>query len=378
MAAEVWVTHAASVTALGGNLEESWQRLLWGHSAIAPVTRFPVKGYKSRFAACIEDLSCSETPSAIHDLLGRLLAETGPVPADARLYTATTKAGIDNLERSRRGTPVDTSHILLSTLEEKVSRQLGLTHRGTNISAACASSAIAVAKGAALIAAGRTECVLICCADLVTEFVFSGFSALGALSPNPCTPFDRERRGLTLGEGAASLLLMGADRARKEGRPHLGTVLGWGVANDAFHVTAPAPDGRGLLAAMRQALKRAGLKPEGVSAVCAHGTGTVYNDQMELMAFDQLFGDRRLPVYSIKGAVGHTLGAAGGIEVALGIRSLSEGLVPPTVGFSKGEGSAVGRVSSRAETMPGNYLLTTNSGFGGINAALVLAKGRGA
>ena len=378
MGAEVWVTDATSVTALGRNLEELWRRLLWGNTAIAPVVRFSVNGYKSRFAACIEDLNCSGPLSAIHDLLGRLFEEMGPVPTDACLYTATTKAGIDNLERMHRGEPADASDILVTAIANQVRHQLNLTHKGTNISAACASSAIAVAKGAALIAAGRAECVLVCCVDLVSEFVFSGFSALGALSPKPCMPFDRERSGLTLGEGAASLLLMTADRAKKEGRPHLGTVLGWGVANDAFHVTAPAPDGCGLLAAMRQAFKRACLQPETVSAVCAHGTGTVYNDQMELTAYDQLFGDRRLPVYSIKGAIGHTLGAAGGIEVALGLKSLSENLVPPTVGFSKGEDSTEGRVSSRVQTISGNYLLSTNSGFGGINAALILAKGRGA
>ena len=169
---------------------------------------------------------------------------------------------------------------------------------------------------------------------------------------------------------------MGADRAKKEGRPHLGTVLGWGVANDAFHVTAPAPDGCGLVAAVGRALKRAGLEQEAVSAVCAHGTGTVYNDSMELTAFGRLFGNRKVPVYSIKGAIGHTLGAAGGIEVALGMKTLSEGLVPPTVGFSKGDDGTVGRVSSRPAAMSGNYLLSTNSGFGGINAALILEKGR--
>jgi 3-oxoacyl-[acyl-carrier-protein] synthase II len=378
MAAEVWVTDATAVTALGRNLEELWQRLLSGHSAIAPIERFSVKGYKSRFAACIEDLNCSGTLSAIHDLLGRLYEEMGPIPTDARLYTATTKAGIDSLERMRRGEPVDTSDILVGTIAKQVSRQLGLVCPGINILAACASSTIAVAKGAALIAAGRAECVLVCCVDLVTEFVFSGFSALGAMSPNPCMPFDRERSGLTPGEGAASLLLMKADRAKKEGRPHLGTVLGWGVANDAFHVTAPASDGCGLVAAVRLALRRAGLEPEAISAICAHGTGTVYNDHMELMAFDQLFEDRKLPVYSIKGAIGHTMGAAGGIEVALGLKSLSEGLAPPTVGFSKGEGSTVGEVSSQPAIIPGNHLLSTNSGFGGINAALILAKGRGA
>ena len=377
MAAEVWVTDATAVTALGRSLEELWQQLLSGRSAITPINRFSVKGYKSRFAACIEDLHCAGTLSVIHDLLGRLYKEMGPVPTDARLYTATTKAGIDNLERMRRGEPVNTSDILVSAIAKQVSHRLGLICPGTNISAACASSTIAVSKGAALIAAGRAECVLICCMDLVTEFVFSGFSALGALSPNPCMPFDRDRSGLTLGEGAASVLLMKGERAKKEGRPHLGTVLGWGVADDAFHVTAPASDGRGLLAAVKQALKRAGLEPEAISAVCAHGTGTVYNDHMELTAFDQLFGDRRLPVYAIKGAIGHTLGAAGGIEVALGLKSLSEGLAPPTVGFSKGEDNTVERVSSQPAVIPGNHLLSTNSGFGGINAALILAKGRG-
>ncbi len=378
MAVEVWVTDATAVTALGRNLDELWRRLLSGHSAITTVDRFSVKGYGSRFAACIKDLNCFGPQSMIHDLLGRLLGEMTPVPTDARLYTSTTKAGIDNLERMGRGELADPSDILSLSMMERIIRQLGLTHGGDNVSAACASSAIAVARGAALIAAGRAECVLVCCADLVTEFVFSGFSALGALSPSPCMPFDRDRSGLTLGEGAAAVLLMGADRAKKEGRPHLGTVLGWGVANDAFHVTAPAPDGCGLVAAVERALKRAGLKQEAVSAVCAHGTGTVYNDSMELTAFDRLFGNRKLPVYSIKGAIGHTLGAAGGIEVALGMKTLSEGLVPPTVGFSGGEdGSVGGRVSSGPVPMPGNCLLSTNSGFGGINAALILKKGRG-
>ena len=139
-----------------------------------------------------------------------------------------------------------------------------------------------------------------------------------------------------MGEGAASLLLMKSERAKKEGRPHLGTVLGWGVANDAFHVTAPSPDGCGLVTAVRQALKRADLEPEGISAVCAHGTGTVYNDHMELTAFDRIFKERKLPVYSIKGAIGHTLGAAGGIETALGLKALSDGVAPPTIGFLAG------------------------------------------
>lgn len=378
MASVVWITDVNTVTALGRNIEDLWQRLLSGHSAIAPVDRFSVTGYKSRYAATIKDLNCTGALSAFHNLLTRLFHGMETVPVDARLYTATAKAGIDNLERIRKSESAHASDVLINAVADRVIRQLGLTGTGTNISAACASSAIAVAKGAALIAAGRAECVLVCCMDLVTEFVFSGFSALGALSATPCTPFDRNRSGLTLGEGAAALLLMKAERAKKEGRPHLGTVLGWGVASDGFHVTAPDPNARGLLTAVKEALNRANLTPETISAICAHGTGTVYNDHMELTAFDQLFQDRKLPVYSIKGAVGHTLGAAGGIEVAVGLKSLSEGIVPPTVGFRKGDERTVGRVSFEPAVLPGNHILSTNSGFGGINAALILAKGQGA
>ena len=378
MASVVWITDANTVTGLGQNLEDLWQRLLSGHSAIVPVDRFPVTGYKGCYAATIKGLSREGTRSAFHNLLTRLFHGMETVPADARLYTATAKAGVDNLEYMRKKEPADASDILLTAVAERVGRLLGLKDPGTNISAACASSAIAIAKGAALIAAGRAECVLVCCIDLVTEFVFSGFSALGALSATPCTPFDRDRSGLTLGEGAAALLLMKAERAKKEGRSHLGTVLGWGVASDGFHVTAPDPNARGLLIAVNDALHRANLAPEAISAVCAHGTGTVFNDHMELTAFDQLFRDRKLPVYSIKGAVGHTLGAAGGIEVAVALKSLSEGIVPPTVGFRKGDERTTGRVSLKPAVLSGNYILSTNSGFGGINAALILAKGQGA
>jgi len=174
---------------------------------------------------------------------------------------------------------------------------------------------------------------------------FSGFSALKALSPFPCRPFDRDRKGLSLGEGAAALLLMNAARARRENRNQLGTVLGWGIANDATHITAPAKSGRGLVLAIDQALRSANRKPEEITAISAHGTGTVYNDLTELTAFRQVFGQRKMPIYSIKGAIGHTLGAAGGIEIILGLKSLSNRMIPPTIGFSNPEKGAEGQVS---------------------------------
>jgi 3-oxoacyl-[acyl-carrier-protein] synthase II len=300
------------------------------------------------------------------------------VPADSLLLTATTKAGIDALERLRRGEPADPAQLLPEPLQQAIRSRYGLADGGLNLNAACASSTLALARAAALIASGAAGAVLVCCLDLVSEFVFSGFAALQALSPEPSRPFDRRRHGLTLGEGGAALLLMAEGRARREGRRPLATVAGWGVANDAHHVTAPSRDGCGLIQAVRQALERAALPPAAVAAVSAHGTGTVYNDAMELTAFAAIFGERRLPIHSVKGAIGHTLGAAGGIEAALGARMLAAQLVPPTVGCGEPEAAAAGQVSERAVPFAGEWLLTTNSGFGGINAALLLGRGEAA
>jgi 3-oxoacyl-[acyl-carrier-protein] synthase II len=226
-----------------------------------------------------------------------------------------------------------------------------------------------------MIALGRADVVGVFCFDLVTEFVFSGFSAINALSPGWCRPFDSGRNGLTLGEGASFLVMMSEERARTENKTKLGRIIGWGIANDAAHITAPARDGCGLIQAIRFALDMAELKPEDIGAVNAHGTGTVYNDMMELTAFADVFGDRPLPIHSVKGAIGHTLGAAGGIEVAVALKSLDEQLLPPTVGLKCPESKGIGRVSHEPQLLATDYLLTTNSGFGGINAALILEKG---
>ena len=253
--------------------------------------------------------------------------------------------------------------------------RLGLAGTAVNISAAFASGTIALARAAMMIASGRADAVLVCAADLVSEFVFTGFSSLGALSHAPCTPFDRNRRGLSLGEGAAAPLLMSSERAMRDQRDCLAKVVGWGAAADATHITAPARDAAGLVASILQALAAAGLAAEEICAVSAHGTGTVYNDMMELTAIDRVFGERRVAVNSVKGAIGHTLGAAGAIEAVLGVLSLSRGILLPTAGFRDPERGAAGRVSPQPRALKGDVLLTTNSGFGGINAALLICKG---
>jgi 3-oxoacyl-[acyl-carrier-protein] synthase II len=374
----VWLTEAHTVTALGDSLEQLWRHLMAGRCGIRQAAHFSVDQYASRWLAAVSNLGSKEDPSGrsrLNHLLERLFASMPPVDTDAVLFTATTKAGIDNLERLCRGNPADTDETVPSTVPRLIARRLGLDSEGLNINAACASSTIAVAKAASLIRAGRASSVLVCCMDVITDFVFSGFSALQALSPQPCRPFDSNRDGLTLGEGAAALYFQSAERAAEQQRQPLAEVIGWGMSNDATHITAPARDGGGLIRAIEKALHLSGLKPRQIAAVSAHGTGTVFNDAMELTAIRQVFGDRSLPVYSVKGAIGHTLGAAGGIEIALAARALAEGSVPPTVGLQQVEPKAESLVSTDAQQISGQTLLTTNSGFGGINAAIVLKSG---
>jgi len=370
----VQIVDAAVITALGEDLQTSWREISAGATGIRPLTRFPTDAYGSHIAAYIEGLEPVGGRSRTQPLLDRLFKDLGPIPHDTFPITATTKAGIDNLERLQRGNLAVPGDISLYSIMGMVAERFGLPERGINISAACASSTIAIARGAALITLRRAEAVLVCCADLVTEFIFSGFSALKALSPVPCRPFDVDRQGLSLGEGAAALLLMSRERALRDGRIPLGRIHGWGAANDGVHITAPARSGHGLVQAVSQALNMGDIKPEQISAISAHGTGTIYNDHMELTAFRRIFGERRVPIYSVKGAIGHSLGAAGGIEVALGLKTLSEKVAPPTVGLVNTMDGARGRVSPEPASVHGHYLLTTNSGFGGINAALILGR----
>jgi 3-oxoacyl-(acyl-carrier-protein) synthase len=371
----VHVVDIGVTTALGEGADALWEALRAGRTGLAPVRRFATDCYLVNMAGCIRALDAPCPGSRLDALAQMLFSESLDVPADTVLITASTKAGIDQLEASVRNQPTPLDRILGCQVADFVAGRLGLRGARYNISAACASATIALALGAARIERGEAESVLVCGLDLVSEFVFSGFSALHALSPSTCRPFDTGRDGLLLGEGAAYLLLMSERRCRQARRDSLGCIAGWGIASDAHHITAPSRTGEGLILAIRQALDHAGLAPTDIAAVNAHGTGSVYNDAMELTAFASLF-DSLPPLHSVKGAIGHTMGACGAIEAIVGLYSLEHQCLPPTVGLRTPEPAGAGRVSPHAQQIAGDHLLTTNSGFGGINACLVLQKGR--
>ena len=295
------------------------------------------------------------------------------VPFDAKLILATIKGEIEFLEKSIIEGIGDASESSLGHLLEKVVKLTGVTGGATIVSSACTSSAAAAARAAAMIRNGHSDCVLLVACDGVSEFIFSGFSSLMALDKGPAKPFDRNRMGLNVGEAAAFALIMSEERARNESRPVLGEITGWGLSDDANHMTGPSRESEGLILAINKALMSAGADEQQVVFVSAHGTGTPYNDAMEMRAFKTVFKNRKVPVYSLKGGIGHTMGAAGLVEMIIAQKALREHVVPPTVNLCEVDEEAQGWASvDRQAFKPGLLAVVTNSGFGGANTALVL------
>jgi len=363
------------VTPFGEGVDVLWEGLLSGNSAIKEITRFPVERYYANMAACINDLHDSTERSMVYCLIDKVLNNIGMIPHYSLLITASTKAGIDKMTGSNEENKNTYAGCLQPGIGDYISKRLSLKGESIHISAACASSAVALAKGASIIERGRADSVLVCCFDLVTEFIFSGFCALQAMSPYPCKPFDKKRKGMSLGEGAATLLIMNEEKAREYNKKPIAVLKGWAVTNDATHITRPDAEGEGLSLAIERSLTKAGIDAPSISAICAHGTGTYHNDAMELASYKRIFGENKIPLFSVKGAIGHTLGAAGGIEAAVCVRSLLHGIIPPTTGLSEPEHDAEGLVSSSPVKMGLASMLSVNSGFSGVNAALVISKG---
>jgi 3-oxoacyl-[acyl-carrier-protein] synthase II len=372
-AVRVVVADGDVVTPYGWGMEPCWQGLLSGRTAIGRLDRFVTSSFQSSNAALVPGLMPGREESMVVQMLQPLFERNGhTIPRDASLFLATTVGEIDLLERqvARGEGPADAGR--LDRLLIKVMALSGVSGPGMLVSAACISSAAAVARGAAMIRSGSSDCVLVVGCDCVSEFVMSGFSSLMALAEESARPFDKDRRGLTLGEAAGFVLLMSEPRALREKKPVLAEVAGWGLTDDGHHMSSPTRDGSGLALAMQKALRSAGISGQAVGALAAHGTGTVYNDAMEMHAFQTIFGARQVPVYSIKGGTGHTLGAAGLLEMMVALRSLQEAVVPPTVNLCHVDSEAEGWVATEPCRLDGGVTVSTNSGFGGVNCALVL------
>jgi 3-oxoacyl-(acyl-carrier-protein) synthase len=352
------------VTCFGPGYEALWNSLMNNRCGAYQVNRFSSKNYVNQQAACICQLDSMPFGKRFPALLELLCQNNIQIPADTMLITATTKDNIELLDSP--------DSLLTESMATLLQRQWNLNQPGHNINTACTSSSTAVLWASELITAGLTDSVIICSADIISEFVFSGFSALRAMSPGRCKPFDKNRDGLILGEAAAYIILMSEYRMKRQRRQSRGIIRGWGTSSDATHITAPDRFGRGLQRAINKAFKRADIQISQLSSINTHGTGTIHNDAMEITAFGQIFGNNIPPLYSIKGAVGHSLGSCGLIEMIVALLSFEKKLIPPTTGLIDPEPAVASALSTQAQTVCGNFTMSVNSGFGGSNTALIL------
>jgi 3-oxoacyl-[acyl-carrier-protein] synthase II len=258
-----------------------------------------------------------------------------------------------------------------------IARALQARGPRTTIMTACSSSAVSIGWAADLVSSGAVDVAIAGGAEGLCRLTAAGFGALRATSPELCRPFDAERKGLNLGEGAAALVLEAEDGARRRGARILGRVAGYGVTADPHHMTAPHPEGDGAARAMRAALFDAGLSPAAIGYINAHGTATPHNDAAETRAIKAVFGELapRIPVSSIKSMVGHTLGAAGAIEAVASLLALTRGFLPPTVNHHRAEeGFGLDYIPGAAREARVDAVLSSSFAFGGNNAVLVFTR----
>jgi 3-oxoacyl-(acyl-carrier-protein) synthase len=289
------------------------------------------------------------------------------------LILATTKANVEALERISENRPCSDSarrHLQGNFLADDLAAEFGARGPVQCVSTACVSGLIAIQQGAKIIQRGEADAVFVVGVDCLSEFVVAGFTALKALDPNGCRPFDATRCGLSPGEAGAAIVLVRENFALESSIK----IRGWGGSNDANHLTGPSRDGSGLAQAIRAALKSAKLSPAEIDYVNAHGTGTPYNDAMESLALKTIFGDSCPPFSGLKGMLGHTFGAAGVAETIACALAMREKFLPgtPRLNFAaEGVPASIMREPRPAAKL--NHILKLNTGFGGTNGALILS-----
>jgi 3-oxoacyl-[acyl-carrier-protein] synthase II len=388
------VTGLGLVTSLGFDRETSFSRLCSGERGISAVSLFDTNGLKSRIAAEVrgldvraiappgeaEDWSRSDALSfiAAREALAQAAHTFG---SPLGLVLGGTTGGMYETERALAAivpasiAPRDARRLLdfpLAVSVERVARALGNVAPSATVCSACSSGAVAIALGASWLLSGRANRVLAGGVDGLCQLTFTGFSALGAVDPEPCRPFDAGRAGLTLGEGAGCLVLELESSARARGVPIIAFLSGWAVASEAHHVTHPEPSGTRAARVLSDAMAVAGLGSAEIDYVNAHGTGTVQNDAMEARALTRAFGAHlgRVWVSSSKAQIGHTLGAAGAIEAAITALSVNRGQLPPTAGLTQPEAPELRHVRAPNQHEEVRAALSSSFGFGGACAVL--------
>jgi 3-oxoacyl-[acyl-carrier-protein] synthase II len=260
-------------------------------------------------------------------------------------------------------------------LSVHVARALGSEGAVLTLPAACAAGNYAIGLASDLIRAGKADVIVTGAAEMLQELQYSGFVRLAAMAQERCQPFDLNRQGLILGEGAGVLVVESEAHAVKRGAAVLAEVGGHGMTCDAYHITRPHPEAAGSISAMKQAIQRSGLTPEQIDFVNAHGTGTKHNDSAESKVMKDVFGERRVPISSMKSMLGHCMGAASALEAIGCLLTLDQGIYPPTIGYETPDPECdVDVVANVARTGKSDIVLNNSLAFGGYNSVTCLAR----
>ena len=405
----VVVTGMGAITPIGNDVESFWEGLKEMKIGFGPITYFDTADYKAKVAAQVKDFNAKDymDPKAARRM------ETFSQYAVAAASQAIKQAGLDMEKEDpyRVGISIGSGIGSLQAIEREytklqtkgpsrvnpllvplmignmatgnVSIQFGLKGKSINVVTACATGTHSIGEAYRSIQHGEADVMVAGGAEAcITPLGVAGFTALTALSSNedPKTasrPFDKDRDGFVMGEGSGVVVLESLEHAQKRGAVILAELVGYGSTSDAFHITSPAEDGSGAAKAMEFAMNDAGIKPEQIDYVNAHGTSTHHNDLFETMAIKLALGEHayKVKVNSTKSMVGHLLGAAGGVEFITCVKSVMENYVHATAGLKEAdEGSDLDYTMGEGVSMDVNYAISNSLGFGGHNASLIVKK----
>lgn len=406
----VVITGLAAISPVGTGVEKFWQALISGQSGIGPITRFPCENFPVRIAGEVKDF---EPTQYLDKKEARRMARFTQFAAAAALMAVEDAqleleqvdknkvgvilgsgiGGIDLMEETtlvlhekgpNRVSPFFVPMMIGNMASGQVAISLGAQGPNTTVVTACASGTHAIGDAFRLIQRGDADIVISGGSEAaVTPLALAGFSSMKALSTNneeptkASRPFDAKRNGFVMGEGCGIVVLESLESAQKRGAKIYAEMLGYGATADAHHITAPAPGGEGAARAMALAIQDAGIKPEELDYINAHGTSTEMNDKYETMAIKSVMGPNptKLAISSTKSMTGHLLGAAGGIEAVATALAIANDLVPPTINLENPDPECdLDYVPNKARQMTVNYALSNSLGFGGHNASILLGK----
>ena len=412
MERRVVITGLGAITPIGNNVEEFWNGLIEGKCGIDEITHFDTTNYKVKLAGEIKNFNVEDhfdkREAKRLDRYSHLaLIAERELMKDANLDVSSidstrlgvaVSAGIGGLQTIEnnaqtllekgpdRVSPMYIPMAISNMAAGNIAIEVGAKGESFCMTTACASSTHTIGECFRIIKHGYQDLMIAGGTEAsITPTGIAGFTNIKALSQTPdktraSIPFDKERNGFVMGEGAGLILLEELEHAKKRGAKIYAEIVGYGATSDAYHITSPAPNGEGGARAMQNAMKDAGIEPEEVDYINAHGTSTPLNDKYETMAIKTAFGDasKKVIVSSTKGHTGHLLGAAGGIEAVACVKAIEKGIVPPTIGYKvPDEECDLDIVPNQARKIEVKYAMSNSLGFGGHNSSIIFKKYEG-